>query len=86
MHLVRLLFSGIEVLRTGEVQVNVGQHRDELLATRRGHLSFEQVRQRALELDRQFQQAFEHTSLPEQPDFATVDAFLCWARRKMVDA
>jgi predicted nucleotidyltransferase len=86
MHLVRLLYSGIEVLRTGEVQVDVGQHRDELLAIRRGELSFERVRQRALELDRGFQQAFEHTTLPEQPDFATVDDFLCRARRKMVDA
>jgi predicted nucleotidyltransferase len=86
MHLIRLLYSGIEVLRTGEIQVDVGPHRDELLAIRGGRLAFEQVRQRALGLDREFQQAFERTSLPEQPDFAAVNDFLCRARRKMVDA
>jgi predicted nucleotidyltransferase len=86
MHLVRLLYSGIEVLRTGEVQVDVGRHRDELLAIRHGKLTFEEVRQRALELDRVFQQAFDETTLPEQPDFDTVDAFLIRSRRKMVNA
>ena len=86
MHLVRLLYSGIEALRSGEIQVDVGGHRDELLAIRSGALTFEQVRQRALELDRQFQRAFDGTTLPEQPDVDLVDDFLCRARRKRVDA
>jgi hypothetical protein len=86
MHLVRLLYSGIAVLTTGEIQVHVGRQRDELLAIRRGERSFEQVQRRALELEGEFQAAFERTSLPEQPDFARVDDFLCRARRSMVDA
>jgi hypothetical protein len=86
MHLIRLLHSGIVALETGEIGVDVGEHRDELLNIRDGGLVFDEVRQRALELDQQFQQAFERTTLPDQPDFDRVDDFLIQARRRMVDA
>ena len=86
MHLIRLLYSGISALRTGEIRVDVAEHRGELLAVRNGSVPFEEVKQRALELDRQFQEAFRETRLPEQPDYASVDGFLVRARRRMVDA
>ena len=86
MHLIRLLHSGIAALATGEIRVDVGEHRDELLNIRDGGLVFEEVRQRALKLDQQFQEAFEKTTLPDQPDFDRVDDFLIRARRRMVDA
>ncbi|MCR4411387.1 MAG: nucleotidyltransferase domain-containing protein [Thermoguttaceae bacterium] len=86
MHLIRLLYSGIAALQTGEIRIDVAEHRDELLHIRAGGLKFEEVKERALELDQQFQQAFERTALPEQPDYAQVDAFLIRARRRMVDA
>jgi len=84
MHLVRLLYSGIGALKTGEIMVDVSQHREQLLEIRNGRFSFEEIRQIALELDRQFQDAFEHTSLPDQPDFAKVDQMLIEARNYMV--
>ncbi len=59
MHLIRLLHSGIAALETGEIRVDVGEHRDELLEIRDGKLPFEEVKRRALELDQQFQEAFE---------------------------
>jgi uncharacterized protein len=86
MHLIRLLYSGIEALRTGEIRIDVAEHRAELLAIKAGGCSFEQAKARALALDREFQQAFLNTRLPEQPDFARVDKFLIEARRRMVDA
>ncbi len=86
MHLIRLLHSGIAALETGEIRVEVGEHRDELLAIRDGHVPFDEVKRKALTLDRQFQQAFEQTALPEQPDFDLVDNFLIRARRRVVDA
>ena len=86
MHLVRLLYSGIAALETGEIRIDVGEHRMELLHIRNGGLPFEEVKQRALQLDDRFQQAFARTQLPEQPDYAQVDAFLVRARRRMVDA
>ncbi|MGE3806469.1 MAG: nucleotidyltransferase domain-containing protein, partial [Gemmataceae bacterium] len=86
MHLVRLLYSGIEALETGQIRIDVGQQRDELLAIKSGAWSFDQARDRALELERRFQEAFARTTLPEQPDYRRVDAFLIWARRRMADA
>jgi predicted nucleotidyltransferase len=86
MHLVRLLYSGIEALRSGEIRVDVAEHRAELLAIRSGAWSFEQAKARALELDREFQEASRHTTLPEQPDYRKANELLIWARRRMVDA
>jgi predicted nucleotidyltransferase len=86
MHLIRLLHSGIAVLETGEIRVDVGEHRDELLEIKGGGLAFDEVKRRALELDQRFQEAFERTTLPDQPDFERVDRFLIGTRRRMVDA
>jgi uncharacterized protein len=86
MHLIRLLHSGIVALQAGEVRIDVAEHRSELLRIRDGGLAFDEVMRRALELDEQCQQAFEQTSLPEQPDYERVDAFLVRARRRMADA
>jgi predicted nucleotidyltransferase len=86
MHLIRLLYSGIEALRSGRIRIDVGEHRAELLAVKSGALTFEQTRDRALELDRAFQEAYRQTALPERPDYWQVDEFLIWARRRMVDA
>ena len=85
MHLVRLLHSGIHALRTGEILVDASTRREELLRIKWAELSFDEVKQRALALEREFQAAFETTALPEQPDFARVNDFLIRARRSMVD-
>jgi uncharacterized protein len=85
MHMIRLLYSGIHALRTGDILVDVGAHRDELLRIKGGSLLFEEVRTRALDLDQVFQQAFTTTTLPERPDYQRVNRFLIQARRRMVD-
>src|SRR5205823_3241543 len=85
MHLLRLLMSGIAALRTGQIRIDVAEHREELLQVKAGTLSFDQARARALELDQEFQDAYERTTLPEQPDYGRVDEFLVWARRRMVE-
>jgi hypothetical protein len=86
MHLIRLLHSGIATLQTGEIRIDMAEHRDELLHIRSGVLAFEEVKRWALALDERFQQAFERTGLPEQPNYARVDDLLIRARRRMVDA
>jgi hypothetical protein len=86
MHLIRLLYSGIAALQTGEIRIDVGQHRAELLEIRAGTVPFEEVKRRALALDEQFQQVFERTALPEQPNYQRIDDFLIRARRRVVDA
>ena len=84
MHLVRLLYSGISALKTGEIMIDVSQHRDQLLEIREGKYGFEEIRQIALELDREFQDAFDKTSLPDQPNFEMVNQMLIEARNSMV--
>ncbi len=81
MHLLRLLLSGIEVLRHGFVPVQVGQHRDQLLAIRRGEINWEETEQWRVSLHREFDEALAATRLPERPDYEKANAFLVRARR-----
>jgi uncharacterized protein len=85
MHLVRLLLSAITVLREGFVPVRVAEHRDHLLAIRRGELSWEEVDAWRLSLHKQFDAAFTTTRLPKEPDYEQANAFLLRARRSMVE-
>jgi uncharacterized protein len=84
MHLVRLLLSGIAILTDAVVPVRVEQHRDRLLAIRRGELSWQEVNAWRKELHRTFDAAWAKTKLPEHPDYDRVNAFLVKARRSKV--
>jgi hypothetical protein len=84
MHLVRLLVSGIAVLLEGRVPVEVGEHRNRLLAIRRGELSWQEVNAWRKELHHQFDLARAKTKLPEHPDYDRVNAFLVKARRSTI--
>ena len=81
MHLIRLLYSGTDALRTGEIMIDVSDYRSELLRIRGGHYSFEEVEAMAKGLERKFAEEFEQTKLPEQPDVAKVNRFLIKARK-----
>jgi hypothetical protein len=85
MHLIRLLLSGIVVLREGFVPVDVLEHREGLLAIRRGIMPWKEVDQWRLQLHAEFDAAFRVTSLPEAPDYVWANTFLINARRSMVD-
>lgn len=85
MHLIRLLLAGVEALRSETIPIEVGPHRDELLAIKRGELTWEQVESRRLALHAEFEQAFAQTKLPERPDYAAANAFLLQARRSAVE-
>jgi uncharacterized protein len=84
MHLVRLLLSGIAVLRQGEVAVRVGEHRDRLLAIKRGNVPWDEVNAWRLALHRAFDVAYGASALPDEPDYTRANAFLLKARRSMV--
>ncbi|MBI3272629.1 MAG: nucleotidyltransferase domain-containing protein [Planctomycetes bacterium] len=81
MHLVRLLLSGLTALREGHVPVRVVEHRDRLLAIRRGETTWEDVNVWRLALHREFDAALAGSPLPERPDFAGANDFLVRARR-----
>jgi predicted nucleotidyltransferase len=85
MHLIRLLLQGIGVLGLGSVPVLVTEHRDELLAIRDGKETWATVNAWRLSLHREFDAAFQLTSLPETPDYSEANRLLVWARSKMVE-
>jgi len=84
MHLVRLLLSGIAVLRESDVPVRVVEHRERLLAIRNGRAEWDEVNAWRLELHKQFDGAFRQTALPDRPDYEAANALLVKARRSMV--
>jgi predicted nucleotidyltransferase len=83
MHLLRLLLAGITVLENGELNVNVGSHRDRLLAIKRGEETFERCEAWRLELHARFDKALTGTNLPETPDYHAANDWLVRARRSM---
>ena len=85
MHLIRLLISGITVLHQGFVPVKVDTYRDNLLAIRHGERSWEDVNQWRLSLNKEFEDAFKNTKLPEQPNYEAANQFLIKARREMAE-
>jgi hypothetical protein len=81
MHLLRLLLSGIHVLREQTLQVRVDEHRDRLLSIRRGEVPWEETEAWRLSLHADFERAFTETKLPERPDYECASEFLLKARR-----
>jgi predicted nucleotidyltransferase len=83
MHLLRLLLAGIGTLREGRVPVHTGEHREKLLAIKRGEIPLDELEQWRADLHRQFDVALRGTSLPERPDYGRANAFLLKARRSV---
>ncbi len=82
MHLIRLLHSGIVVLREGYVPVAVDPAlRDALLAIRRGERPLDEIDRWRLSLHRELDEAAAATSLPDQPDYRGANGLLIDARR-----
>lgn len=86
MHLIRLLHSGIHVLKSGTVNIEVGPLRDRLRQIKLGELPWDEVEAWRLELHQQMNAAYESTSLPERPDYEKANAFLVDARRRAMDS
>lgn len=84
MHLIRLLLSGIHVLREGFVPVDVGQHRERLFAIKTSQMPWDEIEAWRKQLHTEFDQALEDTNLPERPDYERANDFLVKARRLAV--
>ncbi|MFE9727038.1 DNA polymerase beta superfamily protein [Streptomyces sp. NPDC005794] len=81
MHLLRLLASGRDLLRTGELRIEVGNAREELLAVKRGEVPWTEVERRMTRLAEENDEAASRSPLPPEPDRARVEAFLIRTRR-----
>ncbi len=85
MHLIRLLISGIHVLREGSVALDVGPHREQLLAIKTGELGWKDVESWRRALHIEFDHALAETNLPERPDYERANDFLVRARQLAIE-
>lgn len=81
MHLLRLLMSARDVLRTGTLTIDVGDQREPLLAVKRGEVPWEDVESRMTRLATETDEAAARTPLPPEPDRRRVEDFLIRIRR-----
>ncbi|WP_329130411.1 nucleotidyltransferase domain-containing protein [Streptomyces sp. NBC_01476] len=86
MHLLRLLISCRDLLRTGRLTVDVGEHRERLLAVKRGEVGWEEFQARIRTLHEETDAAAARTPLPQEPDRARVEDFLLRVRRASASA
>jgi uncharacterized protein len=85
MHLIRLLLSGITILKHGFVPVCVEDYRERLLAIKYEKISWDEMNKWRLSLHEEFDRTFTTTNLPERPDYEKVNGFLIKARRSVVN-
>ncbi|WP_405684492.1 nucleotidyltransferase domain-containing protein [Streptomyces sp. NBC_01387] len=82
MHLLRLMVSCRDLLRTGELVIDVGDAREPLLAVKRGEVAWPEIERRMTRLAAECDEAAAHTPLPPEPDRARIEDFLFRARRR----
>ncbi|MFI8344562.1 DNA polymerase beta superfamily protein [Streptomyces sp. NPDC085639] len=81
MHLLRMLLSCRDLLRTGRLTIDAGPYRDRLLAVRRGEVTWQEVDAWMTRLGDETDTALATTVLPAEPDHARVQDFLVRTRR-----
>ncbi|MBD0390569.1 MAG: nucleotidyltransferase domain-containing protein, partial [Nostoc sp. C3-bin3] len=75
MHCIRLLRSGLEILKTGEITVDrrVAGDVEDLKAILRGDYSYQEVMQMADDLVAQMDAIYEQSTLPHRPDLEQIN-------------
>ncbi|WP_433548331.1 nucleotidyltransferase domain-containing protein [Streptomyces sp. CA-294286] len=86
MHLLRLLSSCVDLLRTGELTTGVGDARDDLLRVKRGEIPWQHIENRLSRLVAAATEAASGSPLPPLPDRARVEDFLVRTRRNSASA
>ncbi|MFF7102624.1 nucleotidyltransferase domain-containing protein [Streptomyces nigra] len=81
MHLLRLLASARDVLRTGRMTLDVGDARASLLEVKHGEVPWPEVEARMTRLATEAEEALHRTPLPAEPDRRRVEDFLVRVRR-----
>lgn len=81
MHLLRLLTSCRDLLRTGTLTIDVGDQREPLLAVKRGEVTWPEVESWMTRLAGEADEASRHSPLPAEPDRRRVEDFLVRVRR-----
>jgi hypothetical protein len=70
-----------DLLRTGELTIDVGDGREPLLAVKRGEVPWPEVESWMTRLATETDEAYRHSPLPAEPDRRRVEDFLIRVRR-----
>ncbi|GHH18193.1 nucleotidyltransferase domain-containing protein [Streptomyces lanatus] len=81
MHLLRLLASARDLLRTGHLTIDVGDRREQLLEVKRGEVPWPEVESRMTRLAGEAEETVHASPLPAEPDRRRVEDFLVRVRR-----
>ncbi|MFD5631458.1 DNA polymerase beta superfamily protein [Streptomyces sp. NPDC127072] len=81
MHLLRLLMSARDLLRTGRLTLDVGDQREPLLAVKRGEVPWPHVEAWMARLATEADESVDGSPLPAEPDRPRVEDFLIRVRR-----
>lgn len=76
MHLLRLYYMGMDLLKYGEVNTYREKEHDLLMSVRNGEMSFDRVFAHQRSLEKDMQAAYERSKLPERVDKDAVNAFV----------
>jgi predicted nucleotidyltransferase len=85
MHLIRLMLSGIKILKDGELNPDMGEFRTRLLGIRKGEVALEEAFDWHQRLEIEFARAAETTKLPDEPNVEKANCILLEIRRHHLD-
>jgi hypothetical protein len=74
-NLIHLLLEGVELMKTGWIQYPF-EYRQDILDIKSGHFSVQEIDKWADELVKEARDAYENTSLPENPKSKEIEEFL----------
>ncbi|MER7467615.1 nucleotidyltransferase domain-containing protein [Streptomyces sp. NPDC097981] len=86
MHLLRLMLSCRDMLRTGRLTIDATEHRDRLLAVKHGELTWPETDAWMARLAEECDAALSTTPLAAEPDRARIEDFLIRTRRSSAHA
>ena len=90
MHLVRLYYTGTELLETGKMRTYRDKEHDLLMDIRNGKFQNEDYTfkpeffELVDDLEKKFLYASEHTGLPDKPDWEQIEEFVMKVNRETV--
>jgi hypothetical protein len=88
MHAIRIMGMGIELASGKGLILNRGKagDREELLRIRRHELKYEEVKELMLKTEEEMKEAFEKSSLPDEPDQRKLEDILIQIREDVYEA
>lgn len=84
MHLIRLMLSVNHLLASGDLMIDVGEYRNDLLSVRNGEVDEQYVDTWYFNLNAEFNYLKENNDLPEEPDTKWVNEFLVSFRKSVM--